>query len=412
MQRYDIAVLGRGLTGSAAARHCAELGASVLLVGAEEPADRAGPDAVFASHYDAGRITRVLDPSPARASLALRSLQRHRELERLTGISFFHEVGHLAVGPASSLAGGYLCDLMATARATGVEVEQLGESELRERFPLFVFEPGCHGLHQRSLAGFIDPRAMLAAQCARLEALGGTLCIARLSAVEPSGPGMRVRAADGRSWCADRVILAAGTFLNSIDYPGPRMDIGVETLSAVLARLAPAQAERLSGLPSLIYKPRDPNDNLYMVPPTRYPDGHSYLKMGSPWPHNIERGLEGLRAWFREPLAAPLAEGLRQRLARFMPGLRLEALHFDTCAAQHTPAGFARLGVGADPRLLWCIGCGAGAKSADEVGRLAAVLAVQGRWDSDLPAAWFAPRQGESFTHPPLPGVPYTANAA
>jgi len=57
-----IAVIGRGLIGSAAARHLAKAGHAVTLIGPDEPADRKAHRGVFASHYDEGRITRALDP--------------------------------------------------------------------------------------------------------------------------------------------------------------------------------------------------------------------------------------------------------------------------------------------------------------------------------------------------------------
>lgn len=411
MQRVDIAVVGAGLTGSAAARHAAELGAEVVLVGVEEPADRARAE-VFASHYDAGRITRVLDPEPGRAALALASLRRHRELEAATGVSFFHETGHLAVGPAETLQAGYLASLRASADRLGVGLESLDEQALRQRFPMFRFEPGSHGLYQPALAGFIDPRALVRAQLSLLNTLGGRLCRDRVESVSAGPGGLQVQAAGGGRWLAGRVILAAGVFQQAVQCPGAPMHIGVETLSAVLARVSSAEVARLGPLPSLIYKPRDADQNVYLLPPTRYPDGHCYLKLGSPWPHAVLQDPDALADWFRTPLPQSLADGLAGRLQEFMPGLRAEGLHFDTCAAQHTPGGYGRLGPSQDPRLIWCLGCGAGAKSSDEFGRLAAVLAHQGSWDSPLPAALFDPRQGKAFEHPAPAGSPYNAHAA
>ncbi|HEY9569155.1 MAG TPA: hypothetical protein VIR38_13770, partial [Thalassobaculum sp.] len=62
---YRIIVIGRGLIGSAAGRHLADLTDGVALLGPDEPADRAAHAGVFASHYDEGRMTRVVDPDPA-----------------------------------------------------------------------------------------------------------------------------------------------------------------------------------------------------------------------------------------------------------------------------------------------------------------------------------------------------------
>ena len=41
---------------------------------------------VFGSHYDEGRVTRVLDQDPIWAILSKRSIDRHREIEKKTGV--------------------------------------------------------------------------------------------------------------------------------------------------------------------------------------------------------------------------------------------------------------------------------------------------------------------------------------
>ena len=58
--RFDIAVVGRGLMGTAAARYLAQMGHRMALIGPSEPQNRATHDGPFGSHHDAGRITRGL----------------------------------------------------------------------------------------------------------------------------------------------------------------------------------------------------------------------------------------------------------------------------------------------------------------------------------------------------------------
>ena len=60
-ESFDTIVIGKGMMGSAAARHLALSGARVALIGPDEPADKTSHTGVFASHYDEGRITRALD---------------------------------------------------------------------------------------------------------------------------------------------------------------------------------------------------------------------------------------------------------------------------------------------------------------------------------------------------------------
>ncbi len=97
MTVYDIAVNGKGLIGSAAARHLAASfpDLKICVIGPDEPQNRKAHDGVFASHYDQGRITRVLDPSPLWGHLARESIKQYPFIENASGIQFHHRVGCL-----------------------------------------------------------------------------------------------------------------------------------------------------------------------------------------------------------------------------------------------------------------------------------------------------------------------------
>ena len=92
---YQVAVIGRGMIGAAAARHLAEAGVHVVLIGAGEPADYATSTGPFASHYDQGRITRISSASPVWAELAARSIERYADMAARSGIEF-HDARGLA----------------------------------------------------------------------------------------------------------------------------------------------------------------------------------------------------------------------------------------------------------------------------------------------------------------------------
>ena len=115
---YDLAILGRGLIGSAAARHASKTGARVALIGPpEQPKSAWATREAFGAHYDEGRITRMTDPDATWATLAARSIERYAEIAEEGGIDFFSEVGHLAVGPAGA---ANLVKRASNAQAQGV----------------------------------------------------------------------------------------------------------------------------------------------------------------------------------------------------------------------------------------------------------------------------------------------------
>ena len=73
------------------------MGLNVLLLGPDEPPVRSEHSGVFGSHYDSGRITRIIDPDLYSARIAEASIERYRALEESSGIDFFESVGHLAI---------------------------------------------------------------------------------------------------------------------------------------------------------------------------------------------------------------------------------------------------------------------------------------------------------------------------
>ncbi|KAI8486572.1 hypothetical protein Bbelb_358070 [Branchiostoma belcheri] len=158
---YDLCVVGAGMVGSAAARHASEdPGVGVCLVGPGEPQDRQMNRTIFGAHYDEGRITRALDPDPTWALLAQRSIRRYRDLERKTGIKFFHDVGFLVVGTAES---DYVRDVLKNTRSDDVSLRTLSRAQTREMFPYLDIGEGMVGLLDSRNCGHVSPRRLVSA---------------------------------------------------------------------------------------------------------------------------------------------------------------------------------------------------------------------------------------------------------
>ncbi|MGD5691024.1 FAD-dependent oxidoreductase, partial [Xanthomonas citri pv. citri] len=98
MSTWDVVVVGAGLVGSAAARYLAAAGASVAVIGPTEPEDPATA-AVFASHYDQGRVQRLIGFDELWTRMSLESARAWPELERHTGLTIQDPVGCLYLAP-------------------------------------------------------------------------------------------------------------------------------------------------------------------------------------------------------------------------------------------------------------------------------------------------------------------------
>ncbi len=384
-------IVGRGLMGSAAARHLAGMEEGVAVIGPDEPADKASHDGVFASHYDEGRITRTIDRDPVWARLANRSIARYREIERDSGIEVFSEVGALIVGPSRS-RGRYVETIMEAAEACGADAEIVDAKGLVERFPYLEFAKKTEGVLEASGAGFISPRRLVAAQTILARKAGATVIKDTVATVRENGAGVRVETNGGAVYTADRVLVAAGGFTINPDLLPGRLDLTVFARTVAYFEVSEEEAEALKAMPSLIYKPEFDVDGIYLLPPIRYPDGRFYIKIGGD-PDDVPLETEAdVRAWFKSRGTNATREHLTRILCDLMPGIRVLQSTTGTCVTSYSPSGYPMIGFSPSDRIaVLTAGCGAGAKSSDEIGRLGAVLMAGGALADEGYGVDFAP---------------------
>jgi glycine/D-amino acid oxidase-like deaminating enzyme len=389
-RHYEYIVVGKGLMGAAAARHLAAHSPGVALIGPDEPPDRAAHAGVFGSHYDEGRITRILDPDRIWALLAQRSIARYRDIERQSGIAYYHEVGHLAVGPRPDGAEDYVARLHTVAQELGVVYETYEPAALRERFPELAFAAGCVGLYQPHTAGHVSPRAQVQAQTAVAAQQGATIIRATVHTVRQVDGGVEVSTEEGHTYRGARVLVATGGFSNTKQLLPSPLDLTVYARTIVLAELDHAQVEHLRGMPSIIYRPEAEAERCYILPPIRYPDGKYYVKIGGGPRSRALHSFDELVAWFRSPGDAQEARQLTELLRTLLPQLRPVSLHTESCVTSYTRTGYPYADLLPGGRMgVLTGGNGSAAKSADEIGRMGAEMLRAGQWAYDLDAAHF-----------------------
>jgi sarcosine oxidase len=389
-RQYDYIVVGKGLMGAAAARHLSAHSPNIALIGPDEPPDRPSHGGVFGSHYDEGRITRILDPDRLWALLAQRSIARYRDLERQSGIAYYHEVGHLAVGPRPERPEDYVARLHAVAQGLGVVYETYEAAALRARFPYLAFAAGAVGLYQPHAAGHVSARAQVRAQTAVAAQQGATVVRETVHTVRQVHGGAEVSTEDGHTYHGAKVLVAAGGFSNTKQLLPRPLDMTVYARTVVLAELDRAQVEHLQGMPSIIYRPQAVAEHCYILPPIRYPDGKSYVKIGGGPLDRALRSWADLVAWFRSPGDAQVARHLAEILAKIIPHLRPVSLQSESCVTSYTRTGYPYVDLLPGGRIgVLTGGNGSAAKSADEIGRLGAAMLRAGQWADDLEAAHF-----------------------
>jgi len=395
MVDYKYIVIGKGLIGSAATRYLSEYSEQVAVIGPDEPADQTTHDGVFASHYDQGRLTRVVNRNLIWSRIARRAIDQYAMLQERSGITFYNPVGSLVVHKPAAAAADKAQWLQA-AQAERVPIKQYaaGDDRWRAHFPYLDYPSRYAILHGLAPAGYINPREMLRAQLTVATQQGATIIRDTVLTVQQDRSGVQIKTAQGNTYRAERVLVAAGAFTNFHQLLPRPIPLKIKTETIILGRVSDADAERLQQMPVVVYAIEDEHiEDIYMVPPIRYPDGHHYIKMGSntftdQWPTTLAE----VQQWFREGDSDTAKDAMQAALHAQFPDTTFLSLETKRCIVCYTPSRYPSIDA-VDERIFVATGGnGQGAKGADTLGELAAGFMHDGRWLADIPREPFRVR--------------------
>ncbi|MCY4018141.1 MAG: FAD-dependent oxidoreductase [Chloroflexi bacterium] len=386
MTIYDVAVIGKGLIGSAATRHLAgnfpEL--EICVIGPDEPEIRKAHDGVFASHYDQGRITRVLDPSPLWGQLARASIAQYPVIEVASGIQFHHRVGCLRATDIPER----IVQIDDCAARFQPPHRRLDAASCREAYPYLSFSDTFVAWDEGGEAGYVNPRSLIAAQLKVAEDKGAAVFRDIVTRIHRVGDCHEIYSRDGNVRRARKILLTAGGYSNTL--LEKKLHLRTKAHTILLAEVAPVEGNRLKTMPSIISSFDHPLvDSLYMLPPVTYPDGKTYIKLGgSGWNEVFldatERDHE-LLDWFHSDGRQDIADALKTALHKMIPGFRALSYHSVPCLITNSAHGNPYVDVLRNGSVyVTTAGNGMGAKSSDEIGRIGAMLCATGNWHSEL----------------------------
>ncbi|MEM9318880.1 MAG: FAD-dependent oxidoreductase [Pseudomonadota bacterium] len=361
--KADIAVLGRGLWGTAAAMYLARSGARIALVGPGEGRAQ-GPRA---SHHDAGRITRSIATNVVWARAAARSIARYPMLEAESGVAFYTACG----GMMASEDAGYIHAIRDTAAAVGIAYDQVSGPDLASAASMFQFSDGTKAILD-STGGVIDPRAMRRAHEVLAIRAGADI----VDDVVTDLAGGEVTLVSGATLSAGQILVATGAYAALSPWMPERPKMRVAARTVYFAEVDATEAARLAAMPSLIWRPDGLDHYLYLLPPIRYPDGRLLVKIGGEDDGPVVQTEGEALDWFTGHGNSEVAETLKSALTGLMPGLAIKAEHSAPCILALTDIDRPCIERRSD-RLTIATACnGAGAKGADELGRLAAQITL------------------------------------
>src|SRR6266566_9974628 len=162
MDKYDVAVLGLGAMGSAAAFQLAKRGRKVLGI------DQFTPPHRFGSSYGETRITRLaIGEGEHYTPLVMRSHELWREIEKETGADLLTITGGLVISSIARTGmlhvDQFFSNTVAAAEKYRIPHQILSAADIRTRFPQFHIRDDELGYYEPS-AGFLRPEACITAQ--------------------------------------------------------------------------------------------------------------------------------------------------------------------------------------------------------------------------------------------------------
>ena len=170
------------------------------------------------------------------------------------------------------------------------------------------------------------------------------------------------------------------SFANHHDVLPQPVAFTVQEHTVVFAEVDEAQAAKLADMPSIIFKQGDEiGQSVYVLPPIMYPDAKTLLKIGQSTGRIMDDPLRQMTPWFQGTGDVAVAEWLEHDLRAMMPSVELGAISTASCAVTKSPSGrqFIDQFDGTEIYSLLADD-GQVAKSADELGRIAAHRVLDG----------------------------------
>lgn len=367
MDQYDVAVVGLGALGSAAAYFAARKGARVIAFEQFELGH------VHGSSHDTSRIVRTSYDKPEYVALAKAAYKDWRDLEEAAGYKLLHITGGVTFfGKNSPLQSS---DYARSLDANDVPYELFDAKEASKRWPQFHAAEGVDVVYTAD-SGIVHAAKSVATMQNLARIHGAELKEhTRVERVIPSSSqnGVVIETSRGR-YQATRIILATDAWTNKLLEP-LRLTIPLTVSQEQVTYFKPTEAAtyEMSNFPIWIYF----GDKAFYGFPSF---GEPTIKCGRDEGQNFMKPEQ--RTYVHSP---ELLEELTTFVDGFIPDDARQTLRTVTCQYTTTPnRDFIITPLEKHPQIILALGAAHAFKFAPAIGRVLAELAIDGRTSEDI----------------------------
>lgn len=376
---HDVAVIGAGLIGTAAAKYLSSNNCNTVLIGPSSVTTAS--QGVFSSHEDHSRVARHVGKDDVWTHLNIASLQSIQSLQVDNSEQIFFPTGCLYVNPYGM--DSHLNQLEKKNKNFGLTGIMSLES-YNERFGHFNFRSGSRGFYESLSGGYINPLVLLKRQIELYQKWGGVYVDDVVLNFQEASGSFRLKCSSGGEILAEKLLFAMGAYANSLSCVPNFLKTTIKSETVMLASLPKTDRLKWIGMPSLLYElDEDYAEGVYLIPPHQLPDGNYYIKIGCNMPEDIFfTDYIQVRNWFEQGATEQQHQTLKKILNDILPSCRPVESFTKRCIITRTAHGNPYIDHWNDEKIaLACGGNGYGAMCSDELGRLAACLIM----DGDLP---------------------------
>ena len=365
---YDVAILGLGAMGSAAAYHLARRGVNVLGLDQFHP-----PHTCGSSHGETRVIREAYFEHPSYVPLVQRAYELWTELEQDASEDLYLKTGGLMIGaPESTVANGAI----QSAREHQLEHEVLDSATIKQRFPGLNPSPEMIGILEPR-AGLLYPEKCIAAHLKVAGILGANLRTnEKVLAWNAATDHVTIRTT-AAEYSARELIVTAGAWLPEL-FPQFARTLTIERQVLLWFKALEARNEPLfhhERFPIHLWE-YEPDKMFYGFPDLGCGVKVAFHHQGvTATPDSVDRNV-----------TAGDIEKMRALLGEFLPHANGEFLRGTVCLYTNTPDGHFIIDKHPDSeRVLVASPCsGHGFKFASAIGEVLADLVLDGKSTFDL----------------------------